>query len=368
MELAVFGWNITSTYRNGGAVFLRGLCRGLAGLGVKVTYVHHQDRSVPPDAMTPHPLARVVEYADRHSLERAFDLCSDADVIMKFIGLGEYDRLVEESVLRGCSGRKPVILVDGDAPDNLSEISGNVLHFRRRAIPEFDLVLVCNGGSKACGQYRRLGAKRTGMLMPAADLSVHKPSEPTDDLACDVLFMGNSHPDRDGRVEEFFFQTAVLRPEKRFVLAGAGWEVRSMPGNVKYVGHLATRDHSSAYSSARFVLNLTRDAMRRYGFCPSSRLFEAAASGACIITDPWPGLDSFFEPGREILIASSHRDLISYLDSFGQREARLMGFAARRRVLAEHTCGIRARELRAVIASLLDEPAKRCFAERRLAL
>jgi spore maturation protein CgeB len=80
------------------------------------------------------------------------------------------------------------------------------------------------------------------------------------------------------------------------------------------------------------------------GYSPSVRLFEAAACGATIVSDNWPGLDSFLEPGREILIPSGPEEIIDYLRNIDERELRVIGLAAQARVMAAHTSQQRAAE------------------------
>ncbi|HKG73382.1 MAG TPA: glycosyltransferase, partial [Aestuariivirgaceae bacterium] len=100
--------------------------------------------------------------------------------------------------------------------------------------------------------------------------------------------------------------------------------------------------------------NITRRDMAAMGFCPAGRFFEAAACGVPVLSDWWPGLDSFFEPGKEILIAHSSADALTTLD-LDSESLRRVGVAARARVLAEHTSEHRARQL---IALLRDLPQR----------
>jgi spore maturation protein CgeB len=85
--------------------------------------------------------------------------------------------------------------------------------------------------------------------------------------------------------------------------------------------------------------------MARAGWSPSVRLFEAAACGTPIVTDPWPGLGDFFEPGREILVASSAQESLRLLQTLPERERRRIGERGRARALAEHTAAHRAEAL-----------------------
>jgi spore maturation protein CgeB len=120
--------------------------------------------------------------------------------------------------------------------------------------------------------------------------------------------------------------------------------------NIFFARHLPPHDHPAFYCSSRLTLNITRQSMAAMGYCPSGRLFEAAACGVPILSDTWDGLDSFFQPGREILLASSAADTI---DALSLSDAELLGIgrAARERVLDEHTAAHRAADLEALLNS-----------------
>ena len=80
------------------------------------------------------------------------------------------------------------------------------------------------------------------------------------------------------------------------------------------------------------------------GWCPSGRLFEAAACGAPIVSDTWDGLDRFFTPGQDILLANGPDDVGAAL-ALSDAELRRIADAGRARVLAEHSSAARAGEL-----------------------
>jgi spore maturation protein CgeB len=115
------------------------------------------------------------------------------------------------------------------------------------------------------------------------------------------------------------------------------------------VRHLPPPDHPAFFSSSRLTLNVTREAMAAMGWCPSGRLFEAAACGAPILSDSWEGLDRFFEPGREILVADTTAEAVAAIE-LSDAELRRMADAARARVLAEHTSAARVRDLEAALS------------------
>jgi spore maturation protein CgeB len=104
--------------------------------------------------------------------------------------------------------------------------------------------------------------------------------------------------------------------------------------------------------------------MASYGFSPPTRVFEAAASAACLISDAWEGIEMFLEPGREILIAQDGDQVAGIVRTISDGQAREFGQAARKRVLTGHTYAQRARQVDAVLRGLAEvrEPAQRVFA------
>jgi spore maturation protein CgeB len=95
--------------------------------------------------------------------------------------------------------------------------------------------------------------------------------------------------------------------------------------------------------------------MAEMGYCPSGRLFEAAACGVPVLTDLWEGLEQFFEPGREIITARSAEDAIAAVE-LSKHELTKIGSSARERVLAQHTAAHRAAELESALESATRVP------------
>ena len=124
------------------------------------------------------------------------------------------------------------------------------------------------------------------------------------------------------------------------------------PANVRRVEHLPPDRHRSFYNSQRFTLNLTRADMIAAGFSPSVRLFEAAACGTPIVSDPWDGIEDVLTPGEEVLIARSGADVLGYVRDLPDDERRAVADRARTRVLAEHTAAHRAEELECYVLGI----------------
>jgi len=169
------------------------------------------------------------------------------------------------------------------------------------------------------------------------------PSQPH--YRADLSYLGTYSQDRQRTLEALFVEPARNRQDRRFLIGGAQYpEDFPWRENIWFVRHVPPRDHPAFYCSSRATLNVTRAAMASIGYCPSGRLFEAAACETPIISDSWEGIEEFFEPGRELLIAESQDDVVELL-SRSADELRRIGKAARERVLASHTAEHRSREL-----------------------
>jgi spore maturation protein CgeB len=219
----------------------------------------------------------------------------------------------------------------------------------RALLPEFDLVLTYGGGDPVVRAYESLGARRCVPIYNALDPATHHPVPIDSRFDADLIFVGNRLPDREARVRSFFLEVAEALPERSLLLGGSGWHDLPLPSNVRYIGHVYTRDHNAANVTPLAVLNISRDSMARFGFSPATRLFEAAGAGACVITDAWEGIAQFLEPDREVLVASNGAEVVEHLRSLKRERARRIGDAARRRLLAEHTYAHRAAAVEAVL-------------------
>ncbi len=232
---------------------------------------------------------------------------------------------------------------DVDAPATLDRVQSNPTDRLRALIPRYDWSSPM-AAANPLRAYRAQGARECVPIYNALDPSTHFPAPP-DPGSRGLGFVGNRLPDREARVEEFFFRAAELAPRQRFLLAAmAGGNYAPQ---VKYAGHLYTADHNAFNSTPRAVLNISRESMARYGFSPATRVFEAAGAGACLLTDAWDGIELFLEPGKETLVrrtARKRRYARHFERAMRPRDRR----AARKRILAQHTYAHRARLIDAI--------------------
>ena len=351
-RVAFFGSSLISAYWNGAATYYRGIVKALDERGFDVTFYEPDvyDRQAHRDIPDPE-WARVVVYsADGEAdVRRALGAAGEADIIVKTSGVGVFDDLLDREVLEHKASRATAIYWDVDAPATLDRLEANPAEPLRALIPRYDLVLTYGGGEPVVRAYTSIGARSCVPIYNALDPSTHHPVAPDSRFAADLGFLGNRLPDRERRVEQFLFAAAERLPTKRFLLGGSGWQGKTMPGNVCYLGHVYTRDHNAFNCTPLAVLNVSRDSMARYGFSPATRIFEAAGAGACIITDAWQGIEQFLEPGVEVLVAEDGDEVAAQLARLDAEAARDIGEAARRRVLAQHTYAQRAGQLAALL-------------------
>jgi spore maturation protein CgeB len=221
----------------------------------------------------------------------------------------------------------------------------------RAVLPRYDLVLTYGGGDPVVDRYTALGAPACVPVYNALDPDTHHPAPARDDLRVDLALLANRLPDREARVEQFFFRAVEALPEASFLLGGNGWGDRvGALENLRWLGHVPPGDHNALNCSARAVLNVTREDMVANGWSPATRVFEAAGAGACLITDAWQGIEEFLEPGREVLVAHDGQEVADIVRDLDPVEARRIGDAAIERMLAEHTYGHRAEQLEGILA------------------
>jgi spore maturation protein CgeB len=347
MKFAFFGSSLVSAYWNGAATYYRGIIRAMHQRGHQITFYEPDayDRQKNRDMDDPAWATIRVYQPTEAEVANALDDALHADVIIKTSGVGVFDELLEREVLKLKLKGKKIIFWDVDAPATLDRVNGSEHDPFKKLIPQYDLILTYGGGVPVVNAYKKLGAQACFPIYNALDPSTHHPVPKEARFEADLVFLGNRLPDRESRVEEFFLKVAERLPQYRFILGGNGWHDKPMSANINYIGHVFTRDHNALNCSPKTVLNISRDSMAAYGFSPATRVFEAAGAGACIITDYWVGIDAFFEPGTEILVANSGEEVKALLSSLTKEKAEEIGKASLKKVLAAHTYTHRAAEL-----------------------
>ena len=351
MKLVIFGLTISSSWGNGHATLWRGLCRALLRRGHHVIFY---ERDVPyyaenRDLFEMPGSGELRLYDDwtaiREEARRHLDE-ADVGLVTSYCPDG-----IAATNLVAESGVPVSAFYDLDTPVTLERLDfgEEVNYIGPRGLRDFDLVLSYTGGKAVDQLQHKLGAKHVRTLYGSVDPDVHRPADPQEWFTADLSYLGTYAEDRQATLEELLVEPARKLPELKFLIGGTQYpDDFPWTENVYFVRHVDPPQHPAFYSSARLTLNVTRRAMKNMGYCPSGRLFEAAACGAPLLTDSWEGLDSFFEPDSEILVANSTEEAVSALnlpaDTLNE-----IGRRARQRALDEHTAACRAAELETIL-------------------
>jgi spore maturation protein CgeB len=254
--------------------------------------------------------------------------------------------------------RGPVAFYDIDTPVTLAKLrAGDREYLSGELVSRFDLYLSFTGGPVLDALREQYGARRAQAFYCFVDPDAYRPLRVPPRWA--IGYLGTYSPGRQPALDAMLLEPARRLRQERFAVAGPMYPPDiDWPANVDRIEHLPPDEHPRFYCSAPFALNLTRPEMRAVGYAPSVRLFEAAACGAPIISDRWPGIDTVLQPGEEVFLADSCDDVLRILRETALEQARAVGAAGRRRVLAEHTAARRAEQLHELVDEVVGEPVR----------
>lgn len=364
LNIAIFGLTISSSWGNGHATPYRAILRALARQGHRISFF---EKDVPYYALrrdfTACDFCELFLYSSwEHIRPCAQRIVAECDAVIFASYCPDGARIIDD-IVEIPGPRK--LFYDLDTPVTLSNLMSRELDYlRREQIPLFDMYLSFTGGRILDELVTHWGARQARPLYGCVDPHVHTRVPATDDLCCDLSYMGTYAADRQEKLEELFLAPARELPSRKFVLAGSmyPWEMK-LRANIERIDHVAPADHPALYSSSRATLNITRNEMARFGYCPSGRFFEAAACGAPIISDWFEGLDTFFNVGREspeLIVTSSRDEVISALNR-SDDELREIAARAYRRTVAEHTGERRAEDLIRYIEETMSNSRRQLF-------
>lgn len=343
LSIVFIGLSITSAWANCHAAIYRSLIKGLQRNGHRVLFLewdapwYRQHRDLPSPSF-----CEVGIYDSLETLQSRFEgeiRAADAVVVGSYTYEGvEIGRWIQEQAT-GVTA-----FYDIDTPLTLVRLHNNGCgYLSMDLIPRYDVYLSATGGP-LLQRIEAYGARRVFPLYCSVDTDLYFPEMYSRDY--DLAYLGNYSPDRQPTLERFLVDTARHFPRRRFAVAGANYPAGiHWPGNVDYVEYLPPKEHREFYNRQRFTLNVTRPDVVAWGYSPCIRLLEAAACGVPVISDYWVGLETFFEPGKEIVTAQSTREVTGILESYSPEECAAMGMRARSRVLMHHAGIQRAREL-----------------------
>jgi spore maturation protein CgeB len=354
MKIVIFGLTISSSWANGHATLWRGLCNALAARGHSIVFF---EKDVPYYAAH----RDLWEIRGGHWMPYSnWDECLPA----ARLHLSDADAAIVTSYCPDGMAASDVVLdspasvrafYDLDTPVTLDALRAgrSLTYIGEHGLRDFDLVLSYTGGQALTELQSQLGARHVKPLYGSVDPAVHHPAAPRPEFNCDLSYLGTFASDRQQALEELLVMAARRMRGLKFLIGGAQYpDEFPWTSNIFFVRHLPPSEHAAFYSSGRMTLNITRRAMVEMGYCPSGRLFEAAACGAPLLSDWWEGLDEFFTPDEEILIARNTDDTCAALER-SDAELQLIGHQAMERALSEHTASHRARELEEALQSVM---------------
>lgn len=354
MRVVIFGLTVSSSWGNGHATLWRSLIKAMLRRGYNVTFF---EKDVPYYAST-RDLWTLPEggtlrlYEDFGAIrEEASRAVREADLalVTSYCPDG-----VEASQMVLEAGRGVRAFYDMDTPVTLDALGAGaeVEYLPAEGLGGFELVLSYTGGRALEELRTRLGARAVAPLYGSVDPETHHPVAAAEAFRSELSYLGTYAEDRQAALTRLFLEPAGRLPEKRFLIGGAQYpDGFPWTANIAFTGHLEPGQHPAFFCSGRATLNVTRRAMAAYGYCPSGRLFEAAACGVTLLSDRWAGLSQFFTPGEEILLADTAEEVLGTL-CLSDVELRRVSEAARERVLREHTADCRVRDLEAALDGL----------------
>lgn len=350
MNIVIIGLSLTSSWGNGHATTFRALLRELHRRGHELLFLERDQpwyaahRDLPrPDYCDVQLYRSVKELRTRFARSVAE---ADCVIVGSFVPDGI---AVAEWVTRIAGG--VTAFYDIDTPETLAAIAEKRCDYLApKLIPKFALYLSFTGGPTLSLLENHYGAHLAAAFHCSVDPAVYRPARRV--KRWDLGYLGTFSADRQPLLETLLLEPCIADRNLRAAVAGSLYtETIAWPENVDRIEHLPPCEHPAFYNAQRFTLNLTRAAMVRAGYSPSVRLFEAAACGTAIISDAWPGLETFFEPGKEILIASDVDDVLRFLREISYAECDAIGRRARARILREHSAAHRAEQLETLIAA-----------------
>ena len=360
MKILILGLTLSSSWGNGHATTYRSLCRALHARGHRITFVekdvpwYRDHRDLPDPDYCALRLYSEWRYEERRVLREA----AEADVVV----VGSYfpDAIAAANALFAAD-RAPALFYDIDTPITAAALRarGKAEYIEAAQIPYYHAYLSFTGGPLLRELEGRFGSPLAVPLYCSVDPAAHQRTPPRAEFKSDLSYLGTYAADRQPKLMDMLNGAATQLPHARFLVAGPMYpEGIEWAPNVHRLNHVPPPDHASFYSSSRFSLNLTRQEMIYAGYSPSVRLFEAAACGAAVISDGWQGIEEFFTPDQELLLAESASEIIEYLSDTSDEEVHAIGSRARERVLAHHTADCRAIEFENIVTRVYGTGAR----------
>ena len=247
---------------------------------------------------------------------------------------------------------KPFFYYDGDVPASLPNMRGFATGFRiYQGADLTEYAAFISNSAGGADALRELGAREVHTLFYGADPDLFAPLDvPAQDI--DVCFYGHGREYRSEWIDSMITAPSNALPDAHFAVRGTKLGDLGRAEMLPYLSFSKLREYACR---SKINLCITRAAHASVFASSSSRPFELASIGCCIVANPYLGVEAWFEPGKEIFVVESGEatlDRYRYLLSH-DAERLAAGRAARERVLKQHTFRHRAHELQAIVEKYL---------------
>ncbi len=349
LTFSFFGSSLSTANCSSAELFYRSLTRALAERGHRVTFYQPNLKDRRQNHAEDKPnWARVVTYRDTdESALDALESAEESNLIIKCSGVGAYDDLLEAAVLELKKPETLVAFLDMEPRATLDRIQKDPEDSFKPLIPEYDFIFARAATSATVEDYIAAGAVECVPIHNALDSHIHFPVEPDPRFESDLSLICDRTQEHESLVEEFLLKPAIQMPDRKFLLAGNGWQEKPLPPNVRLSGTISLTDRNAFHCSSRAVLEIGASPKQRI-FSPPASLFEAGGAGACLLVESQAGIDCFLDPAREAIVVANGEELTEQLQRLTPERAREIGRAARQRLLASHTFLHRAEQLERV--------------------
>ena len=238
-----------------------------------------------------------------------------------------------------------VAFYDGDMPTILPKYTvgrGFKFNYYEGAdLSEFDIFFTNSKG--VISDLTELGAKNIHPLYYGIDPELAAPIRVDKDI--DICFFGYGSDFREEWIEKLITIPSRRMPDVKFAVGGGNFRVDL--GNARMLGDLSYSEWRRFCCRSKINLNITRWSHTNVYASSTSRPFELASFGSCIVSQPYNGIEEWFEIGKELFVVNDVDEALRiYRMLLSSDEMRKKaGDLARQRVLKEHTFKHRAAEL-----------------------
>ena len=355
LDLVIIGRSILSSVGNPTAELYRGLINELAQRGHRTTFLELQEsgKKIVRD-MLKSPYCEVWTYASTDQLINEYSYAiQSADVVLMGSMVNDTNRIAEWIAEEA---RGVTLYYDTNLSATIDHLhcrqDNSAFCLSADNLRHFNLFLSTTGGPflESLAKTYELAAARP--LYESVDpYSFYRTDA---DKNYDLGFIGNFKNDRKELLDSMLLGPARYTPNRKFSLAGSGYEQVDWPRNLTYLEYLPETNLVDFYNRQHCSLVLSRADRKRMGYTPTRRLLAAAACGVPVLTDSWDGIDHFFEPHREVFCVNDEQDVLAVLYGKEEGTRKKIGHDARKRIMEQHTTSHRAEQLLGYLAEVGD--------------